>query len=166
MITDIVPLALPPVCGANMMLRLTLCCGARFIGKVGAVTLKPLPATFACKIVRLDLALLVTVNGRVCVLPTGTLPKFSPEVESDICALATPAKRRNARRTKFHQADLHWKMRRLIGRALFPRAHRARWGMMELRPPLLRTSPSDGRVTQHRARLSHSQLVAGGRTDH
>jgi hypothetical protein len=117
---DIAPVVLPTVCGAKVTLRLTLCCGGRLKGKVGPEKLKPFPVTFARKMVRLDLALLVTVNGSVCALLTGTIPKFRPDVENASWPFAVGVDRRNARRMKFHQARLHWKMRGLMGRLSFP----------------------------------------------
>ena len=121
--TDIPPAAIPPVSGENVTLKVTLCCGARVKGKVGPEKLKPVPVTLSWKIVRLVLPLLLTETGSVLLLPTVTSPKAIGERESAVWAFAIAADRRNARRMKFHQACLHWKMRSLIGLTLFPRAH-------------------------------------------
>src|SRR5262249_10116156 len=47
--TNTPPSAIPPVSGKNVILKLTLCCGARVKGKVGPEKLKPVPVTLSWK---------------------------------------------------------------------------------------------------------------------
>ena len=79
--TDVLPLALPVACGANVTDKLALCCGARVMGKFGPAKLNPAPVTVACAMVRFDLPLLFTVIDNVLLLPIWTLPKLRLEEE-------------------------------------------------------------------------------------
>jgi len=79
--TDMLPLALAPVCGENITDKLALLCGSRVIGKPGPAKLNPAPVTVACEMVRFDLPLLLTAINNVRLLPSSTLPKFTLEEE-------------------------------------------------------------------------------------
>ena len=60
---------------------MAVCCGARGSGKVGPVKVNGLPLTATWVMAIFDLLVLVTAMGTELVLPTGTLPKLTAEVE-------------------------------------------------------------------------------------
>ena len=79
--TDMLPVALPLVCGENITDKLALRWGSRVIGRPGPAKPNPAPVTVACEIVRFDLPLLLTAINNVRLLPSWTLPKFRLEEE-------------------------------------------------------------------------------------
>jgi len=86
--TDMLPVALPLVCGENITDKLALRCGSRVIGKPGPAKPNPAPMTVACEMVRFDLPLLPTAINNVRLLPSWTLPKFTLEEERASCPVA------------------------------------------------------------------------------
>ena len=69
-------LSVPADCGANTMLKDALCPAGRVSGRFSPVVLYPLPENAACVTVTLEPPLLVSVAGKVCVLPVETDPKL------------------------------------------------------------------------------------------
>ena len=70
------------------------------VGKgFGPAKLNPLPETVNAEIVRLDFPVLVIVTGRIGLLPTCTLPKFTlvGDVVIAIWALAAPVTKKKER---------------------------------------------------------------------
>jgi hypothetical protein len=70
------PLEAPGAEGWNDALKLALCPAASVMGALSPLMLNPDPATAACEIVMLDPPVLVRVSDRVCLVPTGTVPKL------------------------------------------------------------------------------------------
>src|SRR5579863_5151538 len=71
------PVTSPGAVGWNEALKLALCPAASVIGAVNPFMLKPDPPAIAtCEIVMLDPPVLVRVSDRVCLVPTGTVPKL------------------------------------------------------------------------------------------
>ena len=79
--TDVLPLALPVACGANVTDKLALCCGVRVMDKLGPAKLNPAQVTVACAMVRFVLPVLVSATDTVLLLPIWTLPKLRLEEE-------------------------------------------------------------------------------------
>lgn len=81
-----VPLRIPAICGAKHTYRLTVCCGARVIGRLGLAKVNPVPETVA-EIVALALYVFVIATGKIWLFPTCTL-KLTFDVEAVICPSA------------------------------------------------------------------------------
>lgn len=75
------PEAVPAVVGANFTWKVVLCPAAIVAGSVRPLMLKPVPVTFACETVTLEVPA-VRVTFCVVLLPTVTLPKLSELVLS------------------------------------------------------------------------------------
>ena len=73
---ETLPLALPLVLGAKVILKVTLWPPARVKGRFRPPMLKPDPATVALKRAMLDLPEFVSVSNWVFLFPTCTLPKL------------------------------------------------------------------------------------------
>jgi len=69
------PLLAPAIEGAKTTLKVELCPGVRINGNVRPTSLKPIPVTAACVIVRLSPPVLVKVSVWVWLAPTCTVPK-------------------------------------------------------------------------------------------
>jgi hypothetical protein len=98
--TDRLPLVGPVAWGAKVTERLMLWSGARMIGKLGPLKLKPVPETDACEMVMYLLLVLVTEVDSVLLLPSWTLPKSRPEEASASCPEAALAYKTTLRRSK------------------------------------------------------------------
>lgn len=75
-ITEIVPVAPPPVVGANATPKVKLCPALRVMGRDNPVTRKLLTETLAWLMVTLEPPELVRVSDWVPLFPTATLPKL------------------------------------------------------------------------------------------
>jgi hypothetical protein len=73
--TEIRPVLLPPVAGANIVPKVKLCPGLKVRGRLNPVILKPLPETVAWVTLTGEPPVLVRVSERVLLLPTGMLGK-------------------------------------------------------------------------------------------
>ena len=76
-VNEIVPLAEPPVVGANVAPKVKLCPAIRVKGRPSPLMLNPLPLTFACETVIVVPPVFVRVSGCVVLLLTCTLLKLS-----------------------------------------------------------------------------------------
>lgn len=73
--TEMDPVALPPVVGANTVPKVKLCPVVKVRGKLNPVIRKPVPETFAWLTVTVLLPVLVKVSDKVLVLLSGTVEK-------------------------------------------------------------------------------------------
>lgn len=73
--TEMDPVALPPVVGANTVPKVKLCPVVKVRGKLNPVIRKPVPETLAWLTVTVLLPVLVKVSDKVLVLLTGTVEK-------------------------------------------------------------------------------------------
>ena len=71
-----VPFTLPAVVGLNRIWKLAVCCGARVMGKLKPVVLKPAPLTVSCVTVTLELPVLDRISVWLWFVPAGTFPKL------------------------------------------------------------------------------------------
>jgi len=69
-VNEIVPLAEPPVVGANVAPKVKLCPAIRVKGRLSPLMLNPLPLTLACEIVIVVPPVFVRVSGCVALLLT------------------------------------------------------------------------------------------------
>ena len=79
---EIVPVALPPVVGANCAVNDTLCPAVKVFGVASPLMLKPVPETVAWEIVKLATPLFVKVTICEPVAPAATEPKTTVEGEA------------------------------------------------------------------------------------
>jgi len=70
------PVALPPDCGANKTLNVTLWAAFRVSGRLIPLTLNPVPPGVIWEMVRAEPPEFVRVSARVALLPVLTLPKL------------------------------------------------------------------------------------------
>ena len=73
--TEMDPVALPPVVGANTVPKVKLCPVVKVRGTLNPVIRKPVPETLAWLTVTVLLPVLVKVSDKVLVLLTGTMEK-------------------------------------------------------------------------------------------
>jgi hypothetical protein len=73
--TEMDPVALPPVVGANTVPKVKLCPAVKVRGKLNPVIRKPVPETLARLTVTVLFPVLVKVSDKVLVLVTGTVEK-------------------------------------------------------------------------------------------
>jgi hypothetical protein len=76
LVNAILPLTLPPFCGAKVTVKAELCPGVNVVGNVSALTPKPAPMAVTLVTVTLVPPEFVMVAGWLWVLPTATLPKL------------------------------------------------------------------------------------------
>jgi hypothetical protein len=74
--TDTLPVTLPEVVGLKITLKVVVCPAAKVRGSVRPLVLKPAPETLIWEMVTLEVEL-VSVTGRVLLLPTATFPKLT-----------------------------------------------------------------------------------------
>src|SRR3989442_943665 len=83
--SETLPDALPVVVGADCMLKVLDCGGARVSGKISPLMLKPAPVTLPCAMVKLALPELVKVRFCTPLVPTSTLPKLTVAGVTESC---------------------------------------------------------------------------------
>lgn len=84
------PVFAPAASGAYFTVKLVLCPAASVKGRLGPLTLNPVPLAFACEIVTLVPPVFVTVSVRICVLPICVELNARLEEESDNTPAAAP----------------------------------------------------------------------------
>src|SRR5512146_681257 len=84
------PLAEPPVVGANVTVKLLVWPGVRVNGTVMPLMLNPVPEAVACEIVRFAEPGLLKVTVCVALLPTFTLPKATGLGDAESCGTPWP----------------------------------------------------------------------------
>jgi hypothetical protein len=84
--TEMLPVALPELLGANVALIVADCPAVNVNGVVTPEIVKPAPVTFTADTVTLAVPLFFSVIACTLLLPTFTLPKFSLAGEAPSCA--------------------------------------------------------------------------------
>jgi hypothetical protein len=84
------PVAFPPVVGANFTLKVTLCPAFNVTGNARPLMLNPAPEVLAALIFKFDPPEFVSVSVLLRLVPTSTLPKFTLEGLAVNAPSATP----------------------------------------------------------------------------